>query len=117
MDRVMLAKLFGVIFLVIGTLGFFMNPLFGAFETDVMQNVIHIVIGLAGLYLSMQGESGAMTYGKLFGIFMAVITVLGFVLPGGDVLGIIHVNMADNYLHVVLSVALLYLGFAPMGMK
>ncbi|KXK08107.1 MAG: hypothetical protein UZ21_OP11001000707 [Microgenomates bacterium OLB22] len=117
MDRVMLARLFGIVFLVVGVLGFFMNPLFGVFETDAMQNSLHIVIGLAGLYLSMQGETGAMTYGKLFGIGMAVITVLGFVLPGGDILGLFRVNMADNYLHVVLSVALLYLGFARIRTK
>jgi hypothetical protein len=45
------------------------------------------------------------------------LTVLGFV-PGlfiGDemLLGLVHINLADNFLHLVLGGAAAFFGFAP----
>ena len=67
MDKSMLAKAFGAVFLLIGIVGFVNNPIFGLFEVDTMHNIVHLLSGVAGLYLSLQGERSAALYGKVFG--------------------------------------------------
>jgi hypothetical protein len=44
----------------------------------------------------------------------ALVTVVGFV-QGNTVLGILPVNLADNFLHLVIAAVSLYLGFGPVG--
>ena len=109
----MLAKVFGVVFLVIGVLGFVPGitsngHLLGIFEVDTIHNIIHIVSGIAAL--AMAGSS-AMLFFKGFGVVYLIVTIVGF-LQGDTVLNIIGVNMADNLLHLVVSLAALYIGFA-----
>jgi len=50
---------------------------------------------------------------KFFGIVYALVTILGF-LGGGIVLGMM-MNMADNVLHLVITVFALYYGFRNEG--
>ena len=112
MDKSMLAKIFGVGFILVGVLGFVNDPVLGLFEVDTMHNIIHIVSGIAALALGMN-DRGAATYGKVFGIIYGLVTILGFIMPEGNLLGMMQINMADNILHLVLTAGLLYLGFAP----
>lgn len=109
----MLAKVFGVVFLVIGVLGFVPGitsngHLLGIFEVDTIHNIIHIVSGIAAL--AMAGSSATLFF-KGFGVVYLIVTIVGF-LQGDTVLGLIGVNMADNLLHLVVSLAALYIGFA-----
>ena len=46
---------------------------------------------------------------------MQCVAVLGFLLPGGDIFGLMTVNMADNVLHIVLAIVFLWVGFGSMG--
>lgn len=112
-----LAKVFGIVFLAIGILGFVpaLTPdghLLGLFEVDTMHNVIHILTGVLAL-LAAGSVSKAGLFFKVFGVVYALVTVLGFVMDG-EVLGLIHTNMADNVLHLVVAAVALYAGF---GMK
>ena len=110
----MLYMLFGVIFLVVGILGFFNNPILGLFEVNTVHNLIHIVSGIIALAMVSKGEAQAKLFGKVFGIVYALVAVLGFLLPGGDIFGLMTVNMADNVLHIVLAIVFLWVGFGSM---
>jgi len=112
-----LAWVFGIVFLLFGVLGFVPGItsnglLLGIFMVDGLHNVIHIVSGLAALAAAW-GMYRSRLYFQVFGIVYALVTVVGFI-QGDNVLGLIMTNTADHVLHLVLAVALLWVGF---GMK
>ena len=112
------AMVFGVVFLVVGILGFVPGitsdgHLLGIFEVDTTHNVIHVLSGILALLAGMGAGTYARLYFKVFGVVYALVTVLGFV-QGDNVLGLIGVNMADNILHLVIALLALWIGF---GMK
>ncbi len=108
-----LAMVFGVVFLLIGVLGFVPGVtndgmLLGIFEVDAVHNVIHLLTGILAILAGMKGM--AKLYFKVFGVVYALVTILGFV-AGGNILGLIQTNMADDILHLVIAVVALYAGF------
>ena len=48
---------------------------------------------------------------QVFGIVYALVAVLGFVTGDGMVLGMVANNAADTWLHVVIALFALYVGF------
>ncbi len=109
------AKWFGIIFILIGILGFIPGVtnadgmLLGIFQVDALNNVIYLLSGIIAL-LCAGSMKGAKSYFKIFGVVYALVTILGFV-GGGSVLGLIMVNGADNVLHLLIAVIALALGF------
>jgi hypothetical protein len=109
------ALVIGIVFIAVGILGFVPNPLVsptGLFAVNTMHNLVHLISGivlLAGLY-----SFGASLALKIVGIVYALVAILGFFIVGDDgmMLGMIHVNEADKWLHVVLAVVILLAGFA-----
>lgn len=109
-----LTWVFAVVFLLVGVLGFFMTTdglLLGIFEVDTTHNIIHIASGLVALVCAMMGYAAARGYLILFGIVYGLVTLLGF-LNGGDIVGLITTNAADNYLHLAITIVTLVVGFA-----
>jgi len=106
----------GVVFLIVGILGFFMNPILGIFETDAIHNIIHLATGIAAILTGLTSEAAARGSAKLFGVIYAVVAVLGLISPAGDILGIIANNSADTLFHFVFAAIFLVLGFAPEKM-
>jgi hypothetical protein len=112
------ALVFGVVFTLVGILGFVpgitvpgengMGLLLGLFMVDAVHNWVHILSGLTGLAASTSAK-----YSKWyligFGAVYALVTLLGL-LGMNPVLGFIHVNAADNVLHLVLTIGLLGAG-------
>jgi len=113
------AMLFGAVFLLVGVLGFIpalapkddmgMPLLLGLFMVGALHNVIHLASGVFAL-LASKTDKYAKLYFQVFGAVYAVVTIVGFI-QGDTVLGLIHVNLADNLLHLVIAAASLYLGF------
>ncbi len=101
----------GVVFVVIGILGFFNNPILGIFAVDTLHNLVHIVSGVLAFVFASQGESQARKFAMILGIVYALVTILGFI-GGGHILGLIVSNSADNFLHLVLTVVFLFVGFS-----
>jgi hypothetical protein len=109
------ALVIGIVFIAVGILGFIPNPLIsptGLFAVNTMHNLVHLISGivlLAGVYSF--GSSLAL---KIVGIVYAIVAVLGFFMVGEDgmMLGMIHINEADKWLHVALAVVILLAGFA-----
>ena len=114
------ALAFGVVFTLVGILGFVpgitmtdengMQLLLGLFMVDPLHNIIHLASGLVALFASTNSQYSKY-YLMGFGGVYALVAVVGLI-QGDTVLGLIHVNMADNILHVLLAVGLLGAGFA-----
>lgn len=113
--------LFGIVFLAVGILGFVpgvtttgadgMPMLLGIFMVNTVHSIVHIASGVVFLLASMSGAAAASLWFKLFGAIYAVVAILGFMTPNGMLLGLISNNPADTWLHVVLAVAMLAIGF------
>jgi len=113
-----LATWFGVIFLLLGVLGFIPgvttdDGLFGIFHVDMIHNIIHLLTGVLALWMGMSGESGAKGYFKLFGVIYAIVAILGFFQGDSEkVIGLFVNNAADTWLHVVVALVFLWAGFS-----
>lgn len=107
---------FGVVFVVVGVLGWVPNPLVGdgaMFHTNTMHDLVHLVIGAVLILVAMTAlDKGALTMKVVGGVYLAVAALGFFMAPeGGMVLGLIDTNAADHWLHVVLGAVLLGAGF------
>ena len=118
-----LATLVGVIFLVIGVLGFVPaattnGMLLGLFHVNVWHNIVHLVTGLVALSAGC-GCCGVCSisqwtpklFFQAFGIIYGAVAVLGFYYGNEALFGVIANNFADSVLHAGIAVVSLYLGF------
>jgi hypothetical protein len=109
------AMVLGVVLLLVGILGYVLNPtaglLLGIFAVNGAHNAIHLVTGIAGLAAAFMGW--ARLFCQLFGVVYLLVAFLGFVATDGSgmLLGIVHNNMADNLLHLAIGGAAAYVGF------
>ena len=104
-----LTLILGVVFLILGVLGFVQNPVLGLFEIDTMHNAVHLLSGAAALICWSKGLGTTKMYLLVFGAIYGVVAVLGFVKPS-PLLGLITVNMMDNYLHTGIAAVCLIVG-------
>ena len=115
-----LAKIFGVVFVLVGLLGFVMNPIVGQvgfFHANVAHDLVHLLLGIVLLVCSKNGQQAA-TWLKIVGVVYLVVALLGFLMPMDgmgmtNLLGFVSINGADNYLHLVLGIVIFLCGFAP----
>jgi hypothetical protein len=113
----------GVVFLLAGVLGFVPGitthygdlnfagrgsgaTLLGVFQVSVLHNIVQLLYGVAALGLAKTAE-GARTFLLVGGVVYLGLWVLGIV-GGGDW---IPVNTADNWLHFVVGIAMVGVGF------
>jgi hypothetical protein len=111
------ALILGVVFVLAGAAGFFPNPLVGPegiFVTNPMHDYVHIG---SGAVLILAGLTSFAKPGLLLvGLIYAAVAVMGFVMQDDMLLGLVHINDADRYLHVGLAVVVLGAGlFLPSG--
>lgn len=118
-----LAALVGAVFLLVGVLGFIPGitthygdmafagdgsdaKLLGIFQVSVLHNIVHLLLGIAGLGLARTWE-GARTYLIGGGALYLGLWLLGIV-GGADW---VPMNSADNWLHFVLGLGMIAIGF------
>jgi Domain of unknown function (DUF4383) len=107
---------FGIILLVVGILGFVPgaapdNMLLGLFHVNAAHNVVHLLSGAVALWAGLTSTSNSRLYFRVFGVVYALVAVLGFVSGDEPVLGIVANNAANTWLHVLIAVVSLALGF------
>ena len=99
-----IAGIMGVVFLVIGVLGFFQTDdmLFELFMVNAFHNIVHIVSGALLLLMAFLLERTARITLWVFAVIYGLVTVMGFagVEP---LIELMHLNMADNWLHLALT--------------
>jgi hypothetical protein len=130
MDLKLLARVFGVVFVLVGILGFVPGVthhhddpnvtvkasegmLLGIFHINVLHNLVHILFGVWGLAAG-GSFAGARAYFRGVGVIYAVLAVLGLISAGNinRTFGLIPIEGADVALHAILAAAGLVLGFA-----
>jgi hypothetical protein len=100
-------KILGIIFLVIGILGYIPGiapdgMLMGIFMVGPIHNVIHILSGAVLLAVGMgHNDLTARNVTLAFGAVYGIVTIVGFAT--GSVFGLFPVNMADNILHLAIT--------------
>lgn len=123
------ALVLGAVLVLVGILGFFVEPSFAvgdsaqrgtliAFDINGWHNVVHLLSGIVGLALA-----GTAAKARLFcigyGAVYVLVTILGFIVGSGHyLLSIIPINTADNLLHLVIAVTGIAIGLAsPTGVR
>lgn len=106
---------FGSVFVLVGVLGFIPNPLVsaeGIFAVNAMHNVFHLLTGAAFLFggLILEGKE-ALTLKVITSAYFGV-AILGFFTSGNTLLGLVHINEADRWLHLGLAITM---GIATIG--
>lgn len=116
-----LAVLFGIAMIFAGVAGYGVMPQFvenglllGYFEVNAVHNLIHIITGVIAIMAATSFKYSKLFF-IVFGIIYAVVAIFGFVNDGD--LYVMHVNMADNYLHVGIAVISLLIGFSAKRIR
>lgn len=109
-----LALAIGVVYTLIGILGFLVtgfenfagntDKLLILFEINPLHNIVHILIGVAGLAL-WRTRQGAKTYGLLLAVGYGATFLYGLFAVGNDDLNFLSLNGADNGLHLLSTLA------------
>lgn len=119
------AMVVGAVFALVGILGFipgitthydqlgFWGPgsmamLLGLFMVSVLHNIVHLLFGVGILMSRTPSEAKKFLIGS--GIVYAILTIFGILVPQDTMANFPPINNADNWLHLVLTVALLALG-------
>jgi len=122
------ALVVGVAFLVPGVLGFIPGvtthydmldfaghesgaKLLGIFGISVLHNVVHLAFGIAGLVFA-RTFSGARGYLIVSGVIYLLLSIYGLIIDHDSAANFVPIDAADNWLHLVLAVGMLVLGFA-----
>ena len=112
------AVLFGVVFLLVGILGFVPavtkdEMLLGIFHVNAAHNVVHLLSGAIALFAGMTSAGASRIYFRIFGVVYAAVAVMGFMMGDTLLLGLISNNTAVTWLHVAIAAVSLLLGFMP----
>jgi uncharacterized protein DUF4383 len=111
--------LFGAIYLAVGILGFLPflggsitmtnSRLLGLFNINLLHNLVHVVIGIAGLAAGASLANSRM-YCQVVGVVLLLLGVLGVFIA--NPLGLLYIGELDVPLHLVTGALLAYFGFA-----
>jgi Domain of unknown function (DUF4383) len=85
--------------------------LFGIFHVSVLHNIVHLLFGIVGLLLA-RTVSGAAAFLIGGGAVYLVLWIYGLLIDFNSSANFVPVNTADNWLHLILGVAMVGLGLA-----
>ena len=88
--------------------------LLGVFHVSILHNIVHLLFGVVGLALA-RTVPGAIRFLIGGGVVYAVLWLYGLLIDHNSAANFVPVNGADNWLHLILAVAMLGLGFALRG--
>lgn len=127
------ALVLGIIYLLLGVLGFLpglVAPppataaplaidgshgyLFGMFPINALHNLVHMATGLWGI-LAYRTFAAARLYARGVAIIFGVLTVMGLFPVLNTVFGLMPIHGNDVWLHGLTTVAALYFGWMARG--
>ena len=112
-----IASLIGVVFILVGIVGFFSPHLMETHLTPA-HNIVHLVSGAVSLYIGTKGSlSAARSFCIIFGLVYGLLGVCGYLLGKPDHLLTIYdpyllFGTMDHYIHIGIGVLYLIGGFA-----
>ncbi len=83
--------------------------LLGLFQVSVLHNIVHGLFGVIGLALA-KSIAGARSFLIGGGVVYLVLTAYGSVIDLDSAVNFVPLNVADNFLHLGLGVAMIGLG-------
>jgi hypothetical protein len=123
-----LAGLIGLVFVVLGVLGFVPGvvqdygelkwwksgsgaELFGVFQTSILHNLLYIGIGVAGLVAARRPASARsfLTFG---GALYFALGIFGLLVDRESDWNFLPFDRAGDWLHIGIGIAMLYVGLA-----
>jgi hypothetical protein len=116
----------GAVFLLVGVLGFIPGittnygamsfaghdsgaMLLGVFQVSVLHNIVHLLFGVAGIAMA-RTDRMARNFLLGGGIVYIVLWIYGLVIDMNGGANFVPFNTADNWLHLILGVAMVGLG-------
>ncbi|MDD9347450.1 MULTISPECIES: DUF4383 domain-containing protein [unclassified Mumia] len=127
-----MAAVVGATFVLVGILGFVPGvttnldaitwaghesdaELFGLFEVSVLHNILHLGFGVAGLVLA-RSVIGSLRYLLWGGVAYLGLWAYGVMVDHDHGANIVPVNDADNWLHLGLSIGMIFLAAVGRGL-
>jgi hypothetical protein len=121
------AMLIGVVFLLVGILGFIPGittnfdditfagnesgaELLGIFQVSILHNIVHGLFGIVGLFLARTME-GARTFLIGGGAIYLALALYGIVVGTDSGANFVPLNGADDVLHILLGIGMIGLGY------
>ena len=118
----------GAVFVLVGILGFIPGittnygdmqfaghsseaELLGIFQVSILHNIVHLLFGLVGLVLA-RTVTGARAFLIGGGAVYLVLWLYGLLIDHDSSANFVPLNNADNWLHLVLGIGMVGLGFA-----
>ena len=119
----LLGTVFGVVYLLVGLLGFADtgfgdfagtntdDKILGIFEVNPLHNIAHLLIGALLLFAAGRASSAAKGANTLVGAVYLLLGIVGLFILDSDA-NILSLNSADNVLHLASAVLLLGVGLS-----
>ncbi len=121
------AQVFGVVYLIVGVLGFvpqLLTPvtsapgigalsgdLLGIFPVNVVHDIVHLILGAWGL-LAFKTVENARTFSRYLAVILGVLAVLGFIPgPASTLFGLAPLYSPDTWLHLASALVAAYFGW------
>ncbi|WP_175439135.1 DUF4383 domain-containing protein [Streptomyces vilmorinianum] len=122
------ALLVGVVFLIVGVLGFVPGvttdfdslefaerdsgaELFGVFQVSILHNLVHALFGIVGVALSRTART-ARSFLIVGGVVYLALWIYGLVIDKDSDANFVPLNSADDWLHFGLGLGMVVLGLA-----
>jgi hypothetical protein len=122
------ARLVGAVFVLVGILGFIPGVttdfgemtfaghesgahLLGIFQVSILHNIVHLLFGVVGL-AAARSALNARRYLIVGGAIYLVLWLYGLLVGQESSINFVPVNDADDWLHLLLGVGMVALGFA-----
>jgi hypothetical protein len=118
----------GALFLIVGVLGFVPGVtshyselefaghesdalLLGIFRVSILHNIVHLLFGVLGV-LAARTVRDSRNFLIGGGVVYLLLTVYGVAIDHGSDVNTVPINSADNWLHLVLAIAMIGAGVA-----
>lgn len=122
----------GVVFIIVGVLGFIPSfvhsahltdpdlilesgygRIFGTFPVNFLHNILHVALGLWGVLVA-KDVAKSIYFCRTSAVFFAVISLMGLIPGMNTLFGLLPVFGHDVWLHAIFAVACAYFGFVPV---
>lgn len=110
------ASVLGIVFLLVGVVGFFLPSFLGA-HLSPAHNAVHLISGALALYLGLKGSlRAARAFCLVFGSVYGLLGIAGFLLGAPDthllnvLPGTLELGTMDHIVHIALGAIFLLAG-------